>query len=99
MKIIDIKKKITPLLQKNDVIEAGIFGSFARKENKKDSDIDLIIKFKGKKSLLDLASLELKLEKKLKKKVDIVTYKSINLLLKKRILNEEIKIIKDGKRQ
>ena len=45
IKIIDIKKKITPLLQKNDVIEAGIFGSFARKENKKDNSSDETLTF------------------------------------------------------
>ena len=33
--ISDIKKKAVPLLKKNDVVKAGIFGSYARGEMKK----------------------------------------------------------------
>ena len=35
---------------------------------KKSSDVDILVKFKGKKSLLSLSSLELKIEKSLKRK-------------------------------
>ena len=77
----------------NGVIKAGLFGSFARGESTKSSDIDILVKFKGTKSLLDLAGLEIELEKKLNKKVDLLTYDSIHPLLKKRILSEEVKIL------
>jgi len=90
----EIKKKIVPLLKKNKIVRAGIFGSYARGEQKKNSDIDVLIKVQAKKfSLLDLVHLEFELEKILRKKVDLLTYNSINHLLKERILNEEIKII------
>ena len=88
-----IKKKIIPILRKNDVVRAGIFGSYARGEAKKGSDIDLLIKFKGRKSLFDLVRLERKLKTNLKKDVDLLTYNSINPLLKSRILKEEAKIL------
>ena len=88
-----IKKEVLPILKRYDVIRAGIFGSYARGEQKKKSDIDLLIQFKGRKSLLDLTGLELDLEKKLKVKVDILTYKSLHHLLKERILKEEIRIL------
>jgi|SRR3989338_5506358 len=88
-----IKKKIIPILRKNDVVRAGIFGSYARGEAKKGSDIDLLIKFKGRKSLFDLVRLERKLKTNLKKDVDLLTYNSINPLLKGRILKEEAKIL------
>lgn len=88
-----IKLRIAPILKRNDVIKAGIFGSFARGEAKKSSDIDILIKFKEGKSLLDLAHLELILEKKLGKKVDLVTYDSLHPLIKDRILKEEVKVI------
>jgi len=39
-----IKRKIIPILRKNDVVRAGIFGSYARGEAKKRSDIDILIK-------------------------------------------------------
>jgi len=75
------------------VIKAGIFGSYARGEQKKNSDVDVLIKYKNKKSLLDFVGLQQELEDKLKKKVDLLTYNSINHLIKERILNEEVKII------
>lgn len=88
-----IKKIIVPLLKKNGVVKAGIFGSYARGEAKKKSDVDILIRFKGKKSLFYLSGLELKLEGKLKKKVDLLTYHSLHPLLRQRILKEEKRIL------
>jgi len=89
----NLKKKIIKILRCHDVIKAGIFGSFARGEATKKSDIDILIKFKGRKSLFDLAGLEIELEKKLKKKFDVLTYNSLHPLLKDSILAEEVRII------
>ena len=91
--ITSLKRIIIPILKKNDVVKAGIFGSYARGQAKKKSDIDILIQFKGRKSLLDLVHVKHELEDHLKKKVDLITYKSIHPLLKKEILNEEIKVI------
>jgi len=97
--IMNLKKKIIPILKRNNVVKAGIFGSFARGEAKKGSDIDILIEVKAKKfSLLDLIRLEMELEKKLKRKVDLLTYKSIHPLLKNRILSEEVRIYEEKKR-
>lgn len=86
-----IKKAIENVLKKNKVKKAGIFGSYARGEEKKDSDIDILIEFDG--SLLSLVRLERELGERLGINVDLLTYKGIHPLLKKRILNEEIRII------
>lgn len=91
--LIIITMTIIKILQKFGVTRAGIFGSYARGDFNKDSDIDVLVEFRGKRSLLDLVDLKSALEKELNKKADVITYKSINPLLKKRILNEEIKII------
>ncbi|MBS3118570.1 nucleotidyltransferase family protein [Candidatus Woesearchaeota archaeon] len=88
-----IERIILPILRKNTVSRAGIFGSFARGESTAKSDLDLLVTFKGKKSLLDLIHLQIELEEVLKKKVDVLTYKSIHPLLKERILNEEVNIL------
>ena len=90
-KIENIKKKITPVLIKEKIKRAGIFGSYATGEVKKNSDIDILIEFNG--SLMDLVRLELELKKILNKKVDLLTYKGVNPLLKKRILSEEVRIL------
>lgn len=90
----DLKPKIIKILKKNKVARAGIFGSYARGDQNKKSDIDILIEVNGKKfSLLDLIALEMELQEKLGIKVDLLTYNSLNPLLKKRVLDEEIKII------
>lgn len=92
----ELKGKIIPALRRNDVVQAGIFGSFARGESGKKSDIDILVKFKKGKSLLDLVGLKLELEKKTKRKVDLLTYDSVHPLLKGFILKEEVRIYEEG---
>ena len=86
-----LNPKIIKILKKNKVVRAGIFGSYARGEEKQNSDIDILIEFNG--SLLDLVGIEMELKKILKVKVDLLTYGGISPYLKDRILNEEIRII------
>ncbi|MBI4171115.1 MAG: nucleotidyltransferase family protein [Candidatus Aenigmarchaeota archaeon] len=86
---------IIPILKEYDVKKAGIFGSVARGEAKKNSDIDLLIEFSGRKSLLDLVGLKLDLEERLKKRVDIAEYGALHPLLKERILKEEVRIYEE----
>ncbi len=86
-----IKRQITPILKRQGVTKAAFFGSFARGEAKKRSDIDILIQYgkKNRKSLLDLVKLQFELEKKLGKRVDLLTYKSISPLLRDIILKEQ----------
>ena len=89
-----IKKIIIPILKKNGVVKAGIFGSYARGEAKKKSDVDILIQVRKKKfSLFDLVGLEQKLEQQVGRKVDLLTYRSLHPLLKERILKEEVRIL------
>jgi len=88
--ILEIKKRIVPILKRNDVKRAAIFGSFARGEATKKSDVDILIEYKNDdKSLLDLVGLQLELKKTLKRKVDLITYDSIHHLLKTYILQDQ----------
>ena len=85
-----LKKKINPILIKNDVKRAAIFGSYARGEAKKNSDVDILIEYgHDDKSLFDLVHLQDELEKKLKKKVDLITYDSIYHRLRENILSSQ----------
>jgi hypothetical protein len=88
-----IKQKITPILKRQGVTKAALFGSVARGEAKRSSDIDLLIAFKGRKSLLDLVGLQLELQDLLGKKVDVVTYRSLHPRLKPYIMREAIRIL------
>lgn len=87
-----LKKKIIPILKKNHVLKAGIFGSYARGETKKRSDVDILIE-PPKGIGLGFVGIKLELEEKLGKKVDLLTYKSIHPYLKKYILDDEVRII------
>jgi len=89
--ILNIKRKIIPILKEYKVKKAGVFGSYARGEQKKNSDIDILIEVRG--SLLDVVKIEIALQKKLNKQVDLLTYKGISPYLKKRILTEEVRIL------
>jgi hypothetical protein len=60
-----------------------------RGEQKEDSDLDVLVEFEGKKSLLDLAGLKIKLEEVLGRRVDVLTYNSLHPLLRDRILQEQ----------
>lgn len=88
-----IKMKTLPILRRHEIARAGIFGSYARGEQKKNSDIDMLVKVKKGFSLLDLTGLQFELEKQLKKKVDLLTYNSLHHLIKDDVLKDEIRII------
>ena len=91
-KIKKMKPTIVRILKKNGVIRAGIFGSYARGEQKKKSDIDILIK-PPKGIGFGFVGIQFELERKLKKKVDLLSYRAIHPLLKDRILKEEVRII------
>ncbi len=87
-----IKPKILKILKRYKIKKASIFGSYVRGEQKEDSDIDILVK-PAKGMGLEFVGMNLELEDKIGKKVDLVTYKSIHPLLKKKILSEQVRII------
>ena len=80
--------KLIDVCRQNDVSMVGIFGSMARGEAKKKSDIDLIVRFSRRKSLLFMVQLERKLSEALGRKVDLLTEASISPYMRKRVLKE-----------
>ena len=69
-----------------------IFGSYSRKEQSKNSDIDLLVTFSVTPSLLKFIALENYLSDLLGKKVDLVMKKSIKQRLRKQILKDSVRI-------
>lgn len=96
MTVQTVGAKIIPILKTHGVIKAAIFGSYARGDTKKNSDIDLLVKYGRKKSLLDFVGLKLDLENTLKKKVDLLTYDSIYPAIKDNILKNQKIIYEKG---
>jgi predicted nucleotidyltransferase len=87
------REKALEILQKNGIKRAAFFGSIVRGEMTDESDIDILVEFEGRKSLLDLAGLKLDLEDALERRVDLLTYRSLHPMLKDRILAEQVQIL------
>lgn len=89
-----IKNIILSHLKGFNPIKVGIFGSFARGDNKKGSDLDILIEFKEAPSLLTLIKLENDLSEILGVKVDLVTTDALkNKRIKKSIKKDLISIL------
>lgn len=93
MQIEKIKNKILPILKQAGVKKSSIFGSYARGDQVKGSDIDILVELPKGSSLLDLIGLEMDLKKAIGQKVDLLTYNSINPLLKDYIQKDQLRII------
>lgn len=93
IQINDVKKLVSPVIKKYHVKRAALFGSLVRGELTESSDIDFLVEFQGRRSLLDLVGLKLELEEVLGRKVDVLTYNSLHPLLRERILSEEVVIL------
>jgi predicted nucleotidyltransferase len=89
--IIDQRLKlIKPILkEKYKVNKIGYFGSYARGEQKDDSDIDILVEF-SEPIGLEFVELKEYLEDVLNKKVDLVTVNALKPQLKEAILQEVI---------
>jgi len=64
----------------------GLFGSYARSEQRPESDIDLLVAFADGADLFDLARLKYFLEERLGHRVDIVPERALRNELKKSVL-------------
>ena len=70
----------------------GLFGSYVRGQQKKESDLDILVRFYEGATLFDLVGLGDFLEEKLSLRVDIVSERAIKPELKERILKEVVAI-------
>jgi len=90
----EIKNIILSQLKEFEPLKIGIFGSFARGDNKKGSDIDILVEFKESPTLLTLIKLENDLSEILGIKVDLITTGAIkNKRIKRSIKRDLIKIL------
>ncbi|GMQ82957.1 MAG: nucleotidyltransferase family protein [Rhodothermia bacterium] len=89
----DIRNKVTNVMRRRGVIRASIFGSVARGEATRASDVDFLVEFETGRSLIDLAGLRLDLTEALERKVDVATPNSLHPRLRDGILKELVPIL------
>ena len=87
-----IIQTIKDYLRQYPVSKIGVFGSFARNEEREDSDIDILVKFEEPVSLFTLVRMHRELEELLNRKVDIVSEKYLHPRLRASI-EKDLKII------
>jgi len=80
--------RLIEICRQNDLARIGVFGSMARGEATVQSDIDLLVEFSTRKSLLALVRLERELSTALGRKVDLLTEAAISPYLRQRIQRE-----------
>ena len=85
-----LKKEKAFLKKKYKINEIGIFGSYVRGDQEKDSDIDILIDKDEAIGLLKLANLQNYLSSLIGIKVDLVIRKSLKPHIGKNILNEVV---------
>jgi uncharacterized protein len=89
-------QQLIEICRQNDVVMVGVFGSVARNQANEQSDLDLLVSFIGRKTILGMVKLERELSAALGVKVDLVTENSISPYLRERILHE-LQVIYDAR--
>jgi len=87
-----LKKHESELQERFGVKEIGVFGSYVRGEQKKGSDIDILVEFypDTEMDLIKFVELEEYLSELLGVKVDLVMKSALKLRIGKQILKEVI---------
>jgi len=89
------REEILRIAMKHGARNLRIFGSYARGEERTDSDIDLLVEMERNRSLLDVIAIKHDLEDLIQRKVDVVTENAISPYLKENILKSAIPIMKE----
>ena len=71
----------------------GLFGSFMRDGSHKNSDLDILVRFKEALSFLQLIKLENELSEKIGIKVDLVTEGAVKNQRIKKSIDKDLQII------
>ena len=65
-----------------------MFGSFARGEEREDSDLDVLVDLEPGRDLLDIVAIKQDLEALLDRRVDVVTERAVSPYIRESVLRE-----------
>jgi predicted nucleotidyltransferase len=86
------RESIVSILTRHGAERIAIFGSYARGEAKKRSDVDILVKFSRPKSLIQLVQIEDEIRSTIHLNVDLVTENAISPHLAGTIRRDEMVI-------
>ena len=84
------REKILQIAARHGARKVRVFGSVARGEARRGSDIDFLVEMDEGRSLLDHAALILDLERLLKRPVDVASERGLRPPVRKEILKDAI---------
>jgi len=88
--IMKLGKDKQNLRKKYGVKKVGVFGSYVREEQKRKSDLDILIEFKEPVSLFEFLALERHLSELTDKKVDLVMKSALKPRIGRHITREVV---------
>jgi hypothetical protein len=89
----ELKKRLKTFFRNKPVLRAYIFGSEARSESNKSSDVDILVELDYSKPIgLEFVKMQLELEELLSKKVDLLSSKGISKYIQPFIEKDKILI-------
>ncbi|MEA1997584.1 MAG: nucleotidyltransferase family protein [Gemmatimonadota bacterium] len=91
--VMNTARIILPILKRHNITSASIFGSFARGEDDKGSDLDLLVEFSGRIGLLGVMKVKFELEEAIGKTVDLTSRDALHPAIRKNVLQEQIRIL------
>jgi predicted nucleotidyltransferase len=72
--------------------EVRVFGSVARGEADRNSDVDFLVELETGRSLLDLGGLQMDLESLLGRRVGVVTVRGLKARIRESVLREAVPV-------
>lgn len=86
-------KELKPILREKFKVESiGLFGSYVMREQKGESDLDVLVEFSEPTGFFRFIELEGFLSQELGAKVDLIMKKTLKPRIKERILEEAVYI-------
>jgi|SRR6266404_745711 len=86
------REEILEIARKRGALDIRVFGSVARGQSTSSSDIDFLVEMEPGRTLFDLGGLNADLEALLGVKVDVVTEKGLDRLIRDQVMTEAVSI-------
>ena len=86
------RNQILTIAKRYGAGKVRIFGSIARDEGKRDSDLDILVELEPGRSLLDIIAIKQDLEDLLDCKVDVVTEAALSPYIRDEVLSQVVSL-------